>query len=94
MDMKTLGAAIDSAVGAELRALRAKRRLSQDELSRVSGVGKRTIARFEAGERSPDLHQLYALCRVLNIAPGDFMATVMSEIESVSDEGDGIPAET
>ena len=81
MDTNALGAAIDQAVGAELRGLRSKRGLKREDLARLSGVGLRTLARFESGERSPDLHQLYALCQVLDISPRDFIGAAMIELE-------------
>lgn len=60
---------IDRALGAELRGLRNKRGYSQEELAKAAGIGKRTLIRIEAGERSMNVGQLYKICRALGIKP-------------------------
>lgn len=62
-------AQIIKAVAAELRAARARCNITQDELAKKSGVSKASICRFETGERTPKLPQLFLLCSALGIEP-------------------------
>lgn len=70
---------INRALGAELRGLRNKRGLSQDELAKAAGIGKRTLVRIEQGERSMNVGQLYQVCRALGIKPS--VLTKAAEVE-------------
>ncbi|MFB7720723.1 helix-turn-helix domain-containing protein [Nocardia sp. NPDC056100] len=65
---------LNRAVGGELRAARGRRGMTRPQLAAVSGVAVSTIQRFENGERSPDLGQLYALCTALEISPQEIVA--------------------
>ncbi len=71
---------LDLALGAELRGLRSKRGLSQDELAKTSGIGKRTLVRIEQGERAMTTTQLYKICRALGIKPSRLIDAVEVEI--------------
>lgn len=81
MDFKELGTALNVAIGDELRALRAKRRLSRKELAARVGMGISTIQRFENGERSPDMQQLYQLCQALDTTVREFVNSALTDIE-------------
>jgi len=70
---------INRALGAELRGLRNKRGLSQDELAKAAKIGKRTLVRIEQGERSMSVGQLYQICRALGIKPSKL--TDAAEVE-------------
>jgi transcriptional regulator with XRE-family HTH domain len=50
---------------AQCRAARALVDITQDRLAELSGVSKRTIAHFEAGQRSPIPANLAALQKAL-----------------------------
>ncbi|WP_366914468.1 MULTISPECIES: helix-turn-helix domain-containing protein [unclassified Nocardia] len=65
---------IDRAIGNELRAARARCGLTRQQLADTSGVAPSTIQRFENGERSPDIRQLFALCDALNTSPQELIA--------------------
>lgn len=69
MEFKDVRSEIKHAVGDELRASRARRRLSRAQLSNKSGLAVSTIQRFENGERSPDILQLQTLSDALEISP-------------------------
>ncbi|WP_067696457.1 helix-turn-helix domain-containing protein [Nocardia jejuensis] len=73
MDLNDLHDGINRAVGDELRAARARRGLTRPQLAEASGVAVSTIQRFERAERSPDMHQLFALCNALDISPLEIM---------------------
>ncbi|WP_369635501.1 helix-turn-helix domain-containing protein [Nocardia sp. JMUB6875] len=73
MELRELHHDINRAVGDELRAARARRDLTRPQLAEASGVAISTIQRFENGERSPDMHQLFALCNALDVSPLEIM---------------------
>lgn len=74
-------AAINAAIGDEIRALRSRRRWSQDDLAQAIGVDKKTVGRLERGERSMTVTLLYKLCKVFGIMPSDLIGeTVDAEI--------------
>lgn len=81
MDTNDLGTAVNVAVGNELRAWRAKRRLSRQALGALAGIGVSTIQRFENGERSPDMQQLYALCQAMDITVHEFVSLALTDVE-------------
>jgi transcriptional regulator with XRE-family HTH domain len=60
------------AFAAQLRAERAAANMSQDDLARVTGVSKPTIARIETGVRVMDTTQLATFCRAFGITMGTF----------------------
>ena len=45
---------IEASIGARLREERARLDLTQAELGKLGGAGRKSIIRFEAGERAPD----------------------------------------
>ncbi len=73
MELRDLHDGINRAVGEELRAARARRDYTRAQLAAASGVAVSTIQRFENGERSPDMHQLFALCNALDVSPLEVM---------------------
>lgn len=87
MDMHTdtaaLRAAVDAAIGAELKGLRVKRNLTRDELKNLTGLGLSTIQRTENGERSPELQELALMLRVLNEPMSEFIARALRDVEGV-----------
>ncbi|MFE7799072.1 helix-turn-helix domain-containing protein [Nocardia sp. NPDC057440] len=83
MDTERLGNAINKAVGDELRGLRAKRKISREELRKRTGLGLSTIQRFENGERSPDLPQLTLILRALDMPMQEFVALALRDVEGI-----------
>ena len=78
-----------NAVAANLRRLRAERRVSTVALARNSGVARATLAQVEAGRGNPTLQTLYALANTLGVGLGDLIAPpAVEEVEIVrADEG-------
>lgn len=70
MDTDTTRDAIRIAIGNEIRAARARRNLTQNELADRSGISHTTIVRLESGKRTVDVLQLFAICDVLDADPG------------------------
>ncbi|QLY30845.1 helix-turn-helix domain-containing protein [Nocardia huaxiensis] len=81
MGMNEMASEVNRAVGAELLAARARRRLTRRELADLTGLAVSTIQRFENGERSPDMNQLYALCEALEVPMREFVAMAMQDLE-------------
>ncbi len=59
---------------AQVRAARGLIGWSQDELVSISGVPKRTVARFELGEGTPQRRTLAAIRAALESAGVEFIA--------------------
>ncbi|MFE3754099.1 helix-turn-helix domain-containing protein [Nocardia tengchongensis] len=73
MELRDVHDGINRSVGEELRAARARRGYTRNQLAEASGIAVSTIQRFENGERSPDMHQLFALCNALDVSPLEVM---------------------
>lgn len=67
------------AVGATLRAERARAKLTHAQLAQRTRLGLNTIKRFEYGERSPNLAQLFVICAALDVSPSDFLDAAQKE---------------
>jgi putative transcriptional regulator len=75
---KTLKAKSDAQqkiVASELRKLRIKAELSQDELAQRAGIDRKTINRIENGHFSPTLDTITRLSLVLKITPGALLGS-------------------
>ena len=62
-------------VAKELRKLRIKCDLSQDELATRAGIDRKTINRIENGHFSPTLDTITRLSLVLRITPGTLLGS-------------------
>jgi transcriptional regulator with XRE-family HTH domain len=60
-------------VAQNLRALRASRELSQQEVARNAGLSISYISMLERAERSPPLDTLETLAKALRVAPVDLL---------------------
>lgn len=67
--MGTYGDTFNAAVAAELRAQRAKTRLTVDGLVAVTGYAKSTVLNYLNGKRDIPLPALAELCRALGVDP-------------------------
>ena len=63
------------ALAANVRRLRAERRLSLDALAVASGVGRATIARLEAGRANPTIETLYEVANALGVPLGALLTS-------------------
>lgn len=57
----------------QLRYLRLKRGISQDDLSRKTGIHATAIGRFEHGKREPRLTTILRLANGLGVTPGELL---------------------
>lgn len=58
-------------VGHRLKVLRAEARMTQEDLSRASGVSIDAIKRYERAESGPLLETTYKLAEALGCTPND-----------------------
>jgi transcriptional regulator with XRE-family HTH domain len=72
---------IEKAVGAELRACRLKRQISQEQLAFDAGIHRTYVSLIERGVKNPTLGVLFRLCRVLDIPPAKFVRSVQVRME-------------
>ena len=61
-------------IGENIQLLRKKRSLTQEALAEQVGVSRQTVAKWEAGERAPDLEAAGKLSRVLDVSLDDLTA--------------------
>ncbi|WP_175648047.1 helix-turn-helix domain-containing protein [Nocardia donostiensis] len=71
---------LDAALGAEVRALRARRGWSQEVLAEHAGYNKKTITRLERGERAMTMAQLYKICKVFGVRPSELVTAAEKEV--------------
>jgi transcriptional regulator with XRE-family HTH domain len=55
-------------MGSRLRALRAERKINQEELGKKIGVGKTTISQYESETRKPDSETLVQLANIFDVS--------------------------
>lgn len=77
----------NAAIGANLRALRAKRDYSRVKLSQLSGIPVITIRRIEDGERAAPVTTLIAICRALKADPAEFLNVVQQDLDKLENLG-------
>lgn len=81
-------ARLDAAIGRRLRQIRRHQEMSVEQLAKASGIGARTLARFEKGERGMSVRQLGQISRVLGVKPGAIIDEVEAEINSAATQED------
>ncbi|MFZ0771758.1 MAG: helix-turn-helix transcriptional regulator [Candidatus Sulfotelmatobacter sp.] len=68
------------AFGRELRNLRLKHKISQEELGARSGYHRTYIGQLERGEKSPSLRTLFDLAATLGFLPSTLVRTIEKAI--------------
>lgn len=61
------------AFGKRIKALRAEKKVSQDDLSRATDVHPTAIGRMERGAREPRLTTILRIANGLGVAPGELL---------------------
>lgn len=79
---------INRAVGAEIRAARAKRGYSQRELAERAGIGFSTLRRLESGERAADIPQLRTICCALRVDMAELVSRALAEVRDLDELGE------
>lgn len=67
--------------GTALKEIREEKGLSQMELVRRSGLDRTTIPRYEAGELSPTLLNVFVLAKALDVKPSYLVEKISSSIK-------------
>lgn len=52
------------------------RRLSQDDMAMLTGMGTATYQRIDTGERVPDVSQLHRIAAALGVRPSELVRMV------------------
>lgn len=68
------------AVGKVIQRIREEKRLSQEVLSGLAGIGRTHLSAIERGERKPTLETFFKLSDALDIRPSIFMAEIEKEL--------------
>jgi transcriptional regulator with XRE-family HTH domain len=63
---------IDALVGARVRLLRERRKMSQTALGQQIGVSFQQVQKYERGTNRISASSLFQIARALNVAPSDF----------------------
>jgi transcriptional regulator with XRE-family HTH domain len=79
--MPSYGADVNLAVAAELRAQRARVRVSFDELAETTGLAKTTVLNYLNGKRSIPLPALAVLCRALEIGMDEIFVLAVNAVK-------------
>jgi transcriptional regulator with XRE-family HTH domain len=77
---------LEKAVGAELKAEREKRQISQEKLGFEAGIHRTYVSLIERGVKNPTLDVLFRLCRALDVPPGQFVKNVERRMEKKDKE--------
>ena len=68
-------------VGQVIQRFREDRKLSQELVSGLAGIGRTHLSAIERGERKPTLETLYKIGYALGVKPSVIMAEIEKEIE-------------
>jgi len=77
---------MEKAVGAELKACRQRKQISQEQLGFDAGVHRTYVSLIERGEKSPTLGVVFRLCRALDVPPAKFVKNVQLRMEEMDRE--------
>ena len=68
-------------VGQVIQRKREQKKLSQEVVSGLAGIGRTHLSAIERGERKPTLETFFKIAEALNIRPSVLMAEIESELE-------------
>lgn len=63
----------NSTLAANIRAERARRRISQEELAEKTGVSAASIVAYESAVSKPGVDKLFAIAEALGTTPNDLL---------------------
>ena len=73
-------------MGSELRRERLAAQVTRDELARHSGVAAGVIEAIEAGEREPEIEELFRLAYALGLEADELVGTVWRATQQFADK--------
>ena len=68
-------------VGQVIQSKREQKKLSQEVVSGLAGIGRTHLSAIERGERKPTLETFFKIAEALNIRPSVLMEEIEAEIE-------------
>lgn len=69
-------------IGDKIKELRQNQNLTQDDLSKLTGISRITLGNYERGERTPTIDKMYVIAKALNVTIDDFMEYTEEETKS------------
>ncbi|AOT24268.1 immunity repressor [Propionibacterium phage Anatole] len=79
--MDDYGKRFGDAVAAELRAQRARKRITFDALAAQTGLAKTTVLNYLNGHRDIPMPAFFDLCRALDVSPRAIFLAAQDAIE-------------
>lgn len=70
-------------VGKTIRRLRLERKLSQDVLSGLAGIGRTHLTMIENGTKNPNFETIWKIAYALNIRPSDLVREIEAELQKM-----------
>ena len=68
-------------VGQVIQQFREERKMSQELVSGLAGIGRTHLSAIERGERKPTLETFFKICEAMNIRPSIVMAEIETEYQ-------------
>ena len=68
-------------VGQVIQRFREERKMSQELVSGLAGIGRTHLSAIERGERKPTLETLYKIGEALGVKPSVIMAEIEKELD-------------
>lgn len=68
-------------VGQVIQRKREQKKLSQEVISGLAGIGRTHLSAIERGERKPTLETFFKIAEALNIRPSALMAEIEAELD-------------
>lgn len=79
--MNEYGDEFSNAVAGELRAQRARVKITFDQLTERTGMAKTTVLNYLNGRRDIPIPAFIALCEALSVSPGDIFDAAEKAVE-------------
>ncbi len=73
-------------LGDNLRNMRKKHNLSQEELSEKVRVSRQSVSKWETGDAYPEMNNLLELCKIFKCQINDLVNDSIIDIDSLDDE--------
>lgn len=68
-------------VGAVIQRFREKRRMSQELVSGLAGIGRTHLSAIERGQRKPTLETFYRISEAMGVRPSVLLAAIEAQVE-------------
>ena len=68
----------------QLAALRRAKGISQETLAEQLGVSRQAVSKWETGTAKPELDNILALCRILEVSPNELLGDTTQPINELA----------